>query len=811
MARKTRLAILMALAIAFPPAIPFSPPLVAQEANPLSNSPSNPSSNPAPSNPAPSPAVNDAAPGAEKVPARPENPEPQYKDPDKAPASLVPTLSPTAPGQYILEFNRSPIVGTRLRMEGIYDEARIRFTRPRNWQPKAIKVLLKYRHSGALYASRSNITVMINGTSVGSVPMNQPQGKIGSVDFTIPTYLVQDYNEVTIAALQNNSPTCTQDPYDPSLWSEIMPDSKLVFDFVPQPVSLDFSRYPYPLFDVLSLESNQIAYVQPKTMDDAWLAQLGRFNASLGRIADYRAMDSRLIPTLGSVKPTDRLVILGTPEHQPTIASLPLPLKLNGQKFFKDDQAIATDAGILLWTTTADRKNPVLVITGNSDAGVAKAMQFLVQAKEQTMATGTVMVIDQVTPVAAPNLRDWPGFLPIQDQFKLRDLRARATRESYRDITIRGSSSPALELDFKARPDDEFLPGNWVTVYYSHGPQINPLTSLLEVELDGVAVAGKRLTNVEGVKRDSFNVELPNDRIRPDSKLQINFRLDPRERRSCSRVTDAQLWGTIHADTEFKLRRENAVKLPDLKLLQFGYPFAAPQDFSNTTIAVPDDPSEQDLQLLLELTERLGRLSRSESLQVEVFRAKQLPQDRRNQRHLIGIGTRDRFPFPEAFKPENFALNEKSARHWRESKIYTAPDPDGLIQQIISPWNRDRVLLILSAQTNTGLDHIKDFLQRDFLFFQLTGDTVLISANPDTRSPFDPNSYSLEFLNQASQTEVRGVDSVNWERLLRYNWFIITPALLLGALTLYGIGQLYLHKIIASKMVKKEQHNDKKF
>ena len=40
--------------------------------------------------------------------------------------------------QYILEFNRSPVVGTRLRLEGIYNESRLRFTRPRNLSGKSV-------------------------------------------------------------------------------------------------------------------------------------------------------------------------------------------------------------------------------------------------------------------------------------------------------------------------------------------------------------------------------------------------------------------------------------------------------------------------------------------------------------------------------------------------------------------------------------------------------------------------------------------------------------------------------------------------
>ena len=34
---------------------------------------------------------------------------------------------------YTLEFNRSPIVGNRMRLRGVYSEGRLAFTRPRGW------------------------------------------------------------------------------------------------------------------------------------------------------------------------------------------------------------------------------------------------------------------------------------------------------------------------------------------------------------------------------------------------------------------------------------------------------------------------------------------------------------------------------------------------------------------------------------------------------------------------------------------------------------------------------------------------------
>ncbi|MEB3181197.1 MAG: hypothetical protein VKL59_19505, partial [Nostocaceae cyanobacterium] len=49
-------------------------------------------------------------------------------------AGVLPsTTLPAGTKQYVLEFNRSPVVGNRFRLNGIYDEARLGFTRPRNW------------------------------------------------------------------------------------------------------------------------------------------------------------------------------------------------------------------------------------------------------------------------------------------------------------------------------------------------------------------------------------------------------------------------------------------------------------------------------------------------------------------------------------------------------------------------------------------------------------------------------------------------------------------------------------------------------
>lgn len=737
--------------------------------------------------------------GSTTVPPQKTSTTPPLKPqtPSNEPTPVPPdaTLKPMAAGQYVLEFNRSPVVGNRLRLNGIYDEARLRFTRPRNWQPRSVKVSLHFRHSPALYATRSNLTVLVNGTSVGSVPLNRKQGELGSTVFDIPSRLIQDYNEVVVAALQNNSPTCTQDPFDPSLWTEVLPDSKLIFDFQPQPIALNFDRYPYPIYDNLSLEPNLIAYLLPEAIDESWLTLAARFQASLGRFAQFRGLDTRLIKSLNDSQPNERLVVIGTPKTQPTLASLDLPVPLKDNQFLDSNQKpLPPDVGILMLLPSADDLHPILVATGNSPEGVAKAVQYLVQTRDRQIRTGRVMLINKIDDVPTPDARDWRGYLPKADSFQLKDLSG-FNDQPIDDVSVRGAEAPIIEYDFKALPDDQFEGGNVVNIRYSYSPQVNPLNSLLEVQLDGFPITGRRLDSEQGGVKETLKVTLPEDRIKPNSKLQVRFQLDPRERRSCNRATDQQLWGTVHADSSVELNRSSKAQIPDLKLLQFGFPFAAPQDLSDTAIALSDNPTQVDLKVLLEFAERLGRVSRSDSVKLNVYRISKLPQQQKQERNLVAIGTQAAFPLPEAFQTEGFSLQKLFARQRDQSQLQTLPDEQGVIKEIVSPWNAKKVLLALSSRTEKGLSKVEDVLSRDDLFFQLREDTVLISTgNQDLISP---SAYNLEFLQRAPQKQqISQEDSVkDLLKTLNQSWFILAPGLIIASLVIYGVFQSYLKRI----------------
>jgi cellulose synthase operon protein B len=707
---------------------------------------------------------------------------------------------------YNLEFNRSPIVGNRMRLRGLYSEARLGFTRPRGWKIDSstgtMQALIRFQHSPSLYASRSNLTVLVNGRSVGSTPLNRKQSQVGQLLVNIPPSVLQEYNELTVVGQQNNSPECS-DPNSPDLWTEILPDSKIIFKYQKQPFALNFSRYPFPVFDDLGLETNKVVYLQPSTASASWLTAAGRFQAALGRLADFRPIETSMVSSVTGVKDNERLVIIGTPSEQPALAELKdLPLKIaGGQVLDGSGRPVPEDRGVLILASTKkEGAAPVIIVTGNSPKAVEKAARFLAQPDLRKMGTGQVVYVDQIKETTTPGTRQWPRYLPEASSFKLSDLKTSVNNEAFKDVTVRGAGAPAVDIDFRALPDDRFTRGSSMNLVYSYGPQLNPRTSVVQVFLDGNFIGGARLANESGESNKSLKVDLPANLVKPDSKLQVFFRMNAREafdRQKCIFAPDQQLTGTVHADTTFDLKRETSVQLPDLNLLKFGYPFAAPQDLSRTAIVLPQNPSPTDMLTLLEFTERLGRLSKADSVKLDVYTQDNIPETVRKEDNLVAIGTRDKFPLPDALKAPGFNLGQQFGRSSAQASVVTPQDTQGMIKQVISPWNSERVVLALTAQTETGLERVRQVLNQDPWFFQLKQDTVLISSDKKDPAPYDPDAFQLAFFENAPRvSRVEDTSPLSKiSRLIQENWLLLIVGILGSSLLLFGIVQLYLKRL----------------
>lgn len=749
---------------------------------------SRPQSNPAPT--APAPRVQEAPQPPRTTPAKAEQP---------ATEEVAATQSDLS--QYILQFDRSPVVGNALQLEGVLSQARLGFTRPRNWQVESAKVLVRFRHSPALYADRSNITVRLNNSHLGSFPLNRKEGEIGNIVFNVPANLIQDYNTLIIRAQQHTSNECS-DPTDPTLWTEVLPDSQVILNYRPQNIALDFANYPYPFLDKLGLEADRLTYLKPKSINNLWLTATSRFQASAARLTSSRPLETRLINALDEVKAGEGVIVVGTPTEQPTLSKLELPFALKDNKILDGNgKALPPEVGVLMLTTTENGESPVLVATGNNSTAVLKAVQMLVQTADRQLATGQAMLVNEISDVPSPSPRDWPGYLPAKgNRLRLSDL-ADQNGQPIQDITVNGlPSPPPIQIPLRALPDDQFLDGSTFTLHYSYGPNIDARRSSVTIRINGEGVGGERLTSAKGGS-DSITVDVPPQLMTPTSNLEVQFFTYPQSAViACGEVPDQPMWATIHADSNFNLHRANIVDLPDLKRLQAGFPLAAPQDLSQMAFVLPDNPTNSDVMTMLQVSSRMGRISQADSIKLGAYLTSGLPKEIRDQQNLVGIGLRNRFPLPEVFQQQDrFALGNLFLRRQNETLVQTLPDEAGVIQAAASPWNQERILLGLTAQTDLGLNTVQQIFNRDALFAKLEGDTALVKRITANSSQFDANEYSVTALIQNQPRKInRSGLLTRATTFMQAHWFLLPIGLVLVALLAYSISQLYLNRISKS-------------
>ena len=103
---------------------------------------------------------------------------------------------------------------------------------------------------------------------------------------------------------------------------------------------------------------------------------------------------------------------------------------------------------------------------------------------------------------------------------------------------------------------------------------------------------------------------------------------------------------------------------------------------------MPDQPSSAEIELLLEVAERLGRLTRLEAVKLDAYRIGTLPEKVRTDRHLIAIGLQKNFPIPQACDEQSgSSLQDLLGRKRDGSQVQVLPDDQGVIQAVLSPWN----------------------------------------------------------------------------------------------------------------------------
>lgn len=488
-----------------------------------------------------------------------------------------------------------------------------RFTKPKTWNVSSLNLSLSFQHSHELLPNRSWLEVIVNNKLIKHIPLTKENAEGTTMNLAIPPGILKDFNTLMFRVEQHYTDKC-EDPLDKSLWTQVLPETRLTFNYTPTVPQVDLGTYPYPIIDPLTYAPAAIRYITSEQASAKELQALAYVNVHLGQEAGVeKEMRTRSTFHNRPGPDSEHIVFVGTPDHLPGLSAYQSQfgdLALSGGQWVNraTGQAVGPDQGVLLFfQAPGSQQHTVLVVSGNSDAAVFEAAQYLTTRPRQPELLGKAME----TP---------PGWAPSGNRsFKVPRYVNEKTI-SFRELgygiqEVQKIYAPPITYhvpvvsNFRRQNGQLFL-----DLVYSYGPGMNPLFSSLELRLNDMSIANIPLMNEQGEQLARASIPVPRDLIGVRNDLVAQFHMLPDKYGWCVDNYEDKAWGKIMDDSSFRVQGTPASRLPDIGLLNNTmFPYSREDNLENMHVVVPNAPSEPLLDAMLAFTGRLGRATMAEN------------------------------------------------------------------------------------------------------------------------------------------------------------------------------------------------------
>lgn len=622
----------------------------------------------------------------------------------------------------------------------------LKFTKPDNWTLSGKSTVhVDFQHALQLLPQRSFLQVLVNDKVIHQVSLG-PNNTIGtSFNVPLPIGILKDFNQLWFRVVQHYTDKC-EDPADPSLWTQVLPSSYILFDYTTTLPKLDFKFFPYPLLDVKAYAPSRIRYILPKDAAVKSVHALAMMNVFLAQAAESSERGQGITPTfsfLGDRIPAvegEHWVYVGTGKQLANLSFLQsaAPYKLsNGVWMDKGGQAISNGSGVsLLFRNAAHPDQAILILSGNDAEGVLQAARLVTTRPMAEGMNGTAIQADSSWTPNHNRLGSKPHFIEDKN-VTFADL-------GFATQPVERMTAPPIQYDVPVVTD--FKKNNaklLLDLVYSYGAQngesaLNPRYSSLELRWNNISVANIPLLNIEGEERQTATVEIPPELIRVKNKLVAQFHLMPDKYGFCVDDFDDTSWGKIHDDSRFRIQGSVASRLPDVGLLNdgVGYPYTRKGNLADVHVMVPQKPDAAVMRTLMSVTNRLGMLSQSDTdlrftmgvigdslpgnKDVLVIAKGQGPDD-------VGKGFSLRWP--EALK-EPFQKFFRLVGEKKDSRFADGSTLGGYLEQVLSPGNKKRVVTLLSGHDAEAQAALADLFRDDDRFATLVVESPVAQVSP---------------------------------------------------------------------------------
>jgi hypothetical protein len=282
----------------------------------------------------------------------------------------------------------------------------------------------------------------------------------------------------------------------------------------------------------------------------------------------------------------------------------------------------------------------------------------------------------------------------------------------YDSFQLFGSGSKQIDLylprHFVPRDDESYL-----ELIISHAPPEPDKLSVINVTLNGTPLTVIALSP-ENSAQTNLRLSLQNTPLTSGhNALEISLDAEA----ACNAGED-QVTAVVYGSSSFHLEYALAQHTPDLAL--YPIPFFEPSfEYEPVYFVLPQNPAATDLSAAATVAAGLGKSADgefSEYLQLASVLDTQISLDVRTNHHLIVIG-------------------KKGANRLLEQLDLPLPlddpslsDEQGVIQELVSPWNPQRLILVITGGNDEGLVNASQALNRKAHLLDMQGPVAIVDA-----------------------------------------------------------------------------------
>ncbi len=591
---------------------------------------------------------------------------------------------------------------------------------------KGSEIDLRFSHSPLLLATRSTLTVVVNGQSLDSIFLTRKNVDEGRLRVTLPVAASGDDRiggyAIDIAFHLRLTEAECEEPQNPALWATVHGDSAFNLRVKPSPGGADLADLA-GLFAPTGSSAPPVTLVLSTAPTPEELEAAGVVTFQLGRWAAEVGQEPAIKIATGKPPADGPVILVGTgATWRP--AERWGDLRWGGKTYAVAGTSVPNGAGVLALKIDP---SPRLLVSGDTPAAVLEAAHALAQPARRDLLGGDHAILAAMDVPAAGSEAAWQEGAA---SFAQLGVERRA---------FTGPGEHILDLAFERPPEWIIRDGASLQLLIESSTGIKIDTSWVAASVNGRDVGTFSLQPEEGSGRYSFalpasllNTSLANQPLRA-LVLQARIYIDV-QRTGCEPIDPAAAWATVLPTSAWILPHD---RYDVLDLGRFPAPLLEANDPTAPMVVLPNEPTSDDLQVGLQLSAALGRWTGYEQTSLpRAVTAGRLTSDDRASRGLILIGDGTRNPVSQ----DASSANANAVALIAPVVARVPGEGGGWLRLTPCPWSSDRAILTIGGDDATGLKTASDALTDPALLQQLRGvvAAVVDGLPPQSRAAASP-------------------------------------------------------------------------